>query len=88
LSARQYLNDKNDYLSAIAGLGGIPDDQSLNYNINRYAGFVSKTAGIGFQKNFRYRTTLNASFNYTNLQVAPKKTLNQYDFYITLLRNF
>ncbi len=50
LTARQYLNNKNDYLSAIAGLGSIPDDQSLNYNFNNFSGFVSKSVGIGFQK--------------------------------------
>ncbi len=88
LSARQYLNDKGDYISALAGLGGIPDDQSLNYNLSHSSGFVSKTIGAGFQKSFRYRTTLNASFNYTNLQVSSSVKLNQYDFYITLLRNF
>ena len=88
LTARQYLNDKNDYLSAIAGLGSIPDDQSLNYNFNNFSGFVSKSVGIGFQKNFRYKTTFQAFFNYTNLQVAPIKTLNQYDVYLTLFRNF
>ena len=88
LTARQYLNDKNDYLSGIIGFGGIPDDQSLNYNYSRYPGFVSKTFGVGFQKSFLYKTILNASFNYTNLQVTPTKKLNQYDIYITLLRNF
>lgn len=88
LTARQYLNDKNDYLSGIIGFGGIPDDQSLNYNYSRYPGFVSKTLGVGLQKSFRYKTILNTSFNYTNLQVAPTKKLNQYDIYITLLRNF
>ena len=88
LTLRQYLNDKNEYFSVIAGLGRTPDDPSLAYNINNFKGFASKTIGVGFQKNFRYKTTLNASFNYTNLQVAPKKTLDQYDIYLTLLRNF
>jgi len=88
LTLRQYLNDKNEYFSAIAGLGRTPDDPSLAYNINNFKGFASKTIGVGFQKNFRYNTILNASFNYTNLQVAPRKTLNQYDIYLTLLRNF
>ena len=88
LTARQYLNDKNDYLSAIVGLGSISDDQGRNYNFNNSTGLVSKSAGVGFQKNFRYKTTLQAFANYTNFQVSPVKTINQYGVYITLFRNF
>ncbi|MEO7531410.1 MAG: YaiO family outer membrane beta-barrel protein, partial [Sediminibacterium sp.] len=88
LTARQYLNDKNDYLSLIAGLGNIPDDQSLNYQLNNFSGITSKSLGIGFQKTLRYRTTLQVFFNYNNLQVTQAKKIDQYDVYITLLRNF
>jgi YaiO family outer membrane protein len=87
-TARQYLNDKNDYVSIIAGLGNIPDDQSLNYNFKNLSGLTSKSIGVGFQKAFRYRTSLQVFFNYTNLQVGPAKKINQYDVYLTLLRNF
>ncbi|MES2328257.1 MAG: tetratricopeptide repeat protein [Bacteroidota bacterium] len=88
LTSRQYLNDKNDYISLIGSLGNIPDDQGRNYDLNNFSGFTSKSVGLGFQKSFRYKTTLQAFFNYTNFQVSTTKKIGQYDFYITLLRNF
>ncbi|MEO8171586.1 MAG: tetratricopeptide repeat protein [Sediminibacterium sp.] len=88
VTLRQYLNDKNDYLSLIGGLGNIPDDQSLYLNFNNFSGFTSRSIGAGFQKNFKYSTTLQIFFNYNNLQVTPTRRIDQYDFYLTLLRNF
>ncbi|MBV9987645.1 MAG: YaiO family outer membrane beta-barrel protein [Chitinophagaceae bacterium] len=87
-SMRHYLNDKKDYVSFVAGSGRTPDDPALVSSLNNYRGYQSNTVGIGFQKVFRFRTFLQVSVNYTNLSIPAKRSLNQYDFYLSLLRNF
>jgi len=87
LSSRYYLNDNKDYVTAIFGLGSIPDDQSLVNQFNNFSQFTTRSAGIGIQKTIHYKTTLNLLVNYVNLQVQSKP-VNQFDFYITLYRNF
>ncbi len=88
LTARQYLNDKNDYVSMIAGSGRIPNDPGLVYNLNNFRGYRSNTIGAGFQKTFGYSTVLQGSFNYTQLSIPAKQSINQYDIYLSLFRNF
>lgn len=88
LTTRQYLNDKSDYVAVMAGYGRIPDEHSQVYNFDQYNGYGSKNIGLGFQKGFRYGIGLNATVNYTELKITEGKTLNEYDIYVRLSKNF
>lgn len=72
--------------------GFLPRFQEIEYIrsfvLGKMGGFKTKSGGIGFQKTFRYRTTLQTFFNYSNLQINPTRSIHQYDVYLTLFRNF
>jgi len=88
LSHRFYLNDKLDYITIIGALGTSPDDRSRNFGTERVSGFLMKSIGLGYQKNINYKWTINLVGSYANQQIPNDKSYNQYDFYLTLLRNF
>ncbi|PTN05957.1 YaiO family outer membrane beta-barrel protein [Mangrovibacterium marinum] len=88
LNHRFYLNDKLDYIAIIGALGTSPDDRSRQFGTERVSGFLMKSAGLGYQKNINYRWTINLVASYANQRIPDNKSYNQYDFYLTLLRNF
>lgn len=88
LNHRFYLNDKLDYIAIIGALGTSPDDRSRNFGTERVSGFLMKSAGLGYQKNINYKWTINLVASYANQRIPQNQSYNQYDFYLTLLRNF
>lgn len=88
LSVKQFLNEKKDYLSFILAAGRITDDPGLRSNVKNLPAYSTGTFGLGFQKNFNYRTSLNISGSFTKLMIPNRTSINQYDLYLSLLRNF
>ncbi len=85
---RFYLNDTKDYLSIFGSLGSIPDDRSRNFQFNSTLGFLSWSAGVGFQKTISTATTFNLTGSWTQQKTSETSSYNQYDIYISLLRMF
>jgi YaiO family outer membrane protein len=88
LNHRFYLNDKLDYIAIIGALGTSPDDRSRNFGTEQVSGFLLKSAGLAFQKNLNYKWTFNLVASYANQRIPNNQSYNQYDFFVTLLRNF
>ncbi|MFY0255042.1 tetratricopeptide repeat protein [Chitinophaga sp. 30R24] len=88
LTARYYMNRRQDYLQVIGGLGTSPDDRSRLINFPNLSGLLSHDIGVGYQKIIRYRTTLGLFGTWYNQKISDVGYQNQYDIYITVQRKF
>jgi cellulose synthase operon protein C len=88
LSARLYMNERTEYLTAMVGYGTAPDDKSLDFILNKFVGVVSRYVGAGYQKEFRYRTTLGITGTWNNIRQFETSYSNQYNLFLTVLRKF
>lgn len=88
LSARQYLDNKTDYLFGTLGVGDSPDEFSRNYQLNNLLGSQTYSIGAGYQKAFSYRNILNLSGTWYNQKLAVGRYRNEYDISLSFLRKF
>lgn len=88
LTARYYMNRQQDYISFNAGLGTSPDDRSRLIQFPKLAGLLTRSVGAGYQKTFRYRTTVGIFGTWINQKITTTEFQNQYDIYVTLQRKF
>jgi len=93
-TSRFYLTGVHaDWFSTILGYGTVPDDFSRNYQLSRIIQYNTITVGMGYTKQFHYRTSLGIFGTWYNLQtgqdaVGNGQFRNQYDIYLSLLRRF
>jgi len=88
LTTRYYMNRGQDYISFIAGLGTSPDDRSRLIQFPQLSGLLTRSVGAGYQKTFRYRTTVGLYGTWINQKISDTDFQNQYDIYVTLQRRF
>jgi YaiO family outer membrane protein len=88
LTTRYYMNRQQDYLSFTAGLGTSPDDRSRLIQFPQLAGLLTHSVGAGYQKTFKYRTTVGLFGTWINQKISTTDYQNQYDIYIMLQRKF
>ncbi|SEV93075.1 outer membrane protein, YaiO family [Chitinophaga sp. YR573] len=88
LTTRYYMNRQQDYLSFTAGLGTSPDDRSRLIQFPQLAGLLTRSVGAGYQKTFKYRTTVGLFGTWINQKISTSTYQNQYDIYIMLQRKF
>ncbi|MBC9933171.1 tetratricopeptide repeat protein [Chitinophaga qingshengii] len=88
LTTRYYMNRDQDYLLLVAALGTSPDDRSRLVQFPQLAGLLTRSVGAGYQKTFRYRTTLGLYGTWINQKVSPTLFQNQYDIFVTIQRKF
>jgi len=88
LTTRYYMNHGQDYLSFIAGLGTSPDDRSRLIQFPKLSGLLTRSVGAGYQKTFKYRTTVGLYGTWINQKISDTNFQNQYDIYVTLQRRF
>ena len=93
LTSRWYLNERKEYISAIAGYGTAPDDFSINYDLSHILAYNTISVGAGYSKQILYRTTVGIFGSWYNMKTGIDRFgagtyRNQYDIYITMLRKF
>lgn len=88
LTTRYYMNNRQDYLALIAGLGTSPDDRSRLINFPKLSGLLTRSVGAGYQRTFQYRNTLGIYGTWINQKITDTDFQNQYDIYITFQRKF
>lgn len=88
LSGRFYMNNRSEYFTVLGGWGTPPDDKSLDFLLNKFLGVVSRYVGAGYQKEYKYRTTIGVLGTWNNIRVTETGYANQYNLFITLLRRF
>jgi hypothetical protein len=82
------MNRQQDYLMFNAGLGTSPDDRSRLIQFPQLAGLLTHSVGAGYQKTFKYRTTIGLFGTWINQKITTADYQNQYDIYIMLQRKF
>jgi YaiO family outer membrane protein len=85
---RYFTNPRKDYLSLVAGLGTSPDDKSRLIEFPKLAGLLTRSVGVGYMKNFHYKTKLGLFATWINQKISTTTFENQYDIYISLERLF
>lgn len=85
---RFYLNDEKDFLAVLLGVGTSPDDRSRNFQLNQLLGVTTTSVTAGYQKCFRYKTTVSVYSTWNHMIITGKSDINQYDIYLSLYRNF
>jgi len=89
LTTRVFVDNRASYFSGIVGYGTAPDDFSLNYELSNILQYPTVSAGMGFSKQFHYKTTVGLFGTWYNMKLSPLNTYqNQYDISITVLHRF
>lgn len=88
LVGRYYMNNRQDFLSTTIGLGTSPDDRSRLIQFSELTGLLTRSVAAGYQRTFRYRTTLGLNAAWITQKVGEQRFQNQYDLYITIMRRF
>lgn len=88
LVSRYYMNNRQDFLSMTVGLGTSPDDRSRLIQFSELTGLLTQSVAAGYQRTFRYRTTLGINAAWITQKVGEQRFNNQYDLYISLMRRF
>jgi len=88
LTTRFYVENRASFFSAIMGYGTAPDDFSLNYELSNILQYPTISAGMGFSKQFHYKTTVSLFCTWYNMRLATNAYQNQYDIAITVLHRF
>ncbi len=89
LTARYYMNERQEYMYVIGGLGTSPDDRSRVILIPQLAGnWLTRSVTVGYQKTVHHRTTFGAAVGWSNNRIGVDRYLNQYDLYLSLTRKF
>ncbi|WP_160718014.1 tetratricopeptide repeat protein [Chitinophaga solisilvae] len=88
LTTRYYLNRRQDFVTLIAGLGTSPDDRSRLIQFPQLTGLLTHSVGAGYQKVFKYRTTVGLFGTWINQKVSDAAYRNQYDIYLVFQRKF
>lgn len=89
LTARYYMNDRSEYMYVQGGVGTSPDDRSRVVLLPELSGnWLTRHVTCGYQKTFRYQTTIGAAVGWSNNQIGIDRYLNQYDLYLSLTRKF
>ena len=88
LSARYYMNRRQDFLSVTAALGTSPDDRSRLIQFTELSGLLTRSVGAGYQRTFRYRTILGINTTWITQKIDDQLFQNQYDLYFTIMRRF
>ena len=69
-------------------MGNSPDDISTLIQFPSLQGVASGNVGVGYQKTFKYRTSLGVNANWINQKINNTIFRNQFDLYFTFLRKF
>lgn len=88
LVSRYYMNNRQDFLSMTVGLGTSPDDRSRLIQFSELTGLLTRSVAAGYQRTFRYRTTLGINAAWITQKVGDQQFQNQYDLYISIMRRF
>ncbi|GGG96993.1 hypothetical protein GCM10007415_35360 [Parapedobacter pyrenivorans] len=88
LVGRYYMNNRQDFLSMTVGLGTSPDDRSRLIQFSELSGLLTRSVAAGYQRTFRYRTTLGLNASWITQKVSDQQFRNQYDLYISIMRRF
>lgn len=87
-TGRHYMNNAQEFVSFNAGVGNSPDDISTLIQFPSLQGVASGNVGVGYQKTFKYRTSVGVNANWINQKINNTNYRNQYDLYFTFLRKF
>ncbi len=89
LTTRYYMNDRQEYMYVVGGIGTSPDDRSRVILMPQLAGdWLTRYVTVGYQKTVHYRTTFGAAVGWSNNRIGIDRYLNQYDLYLSLTRKF
>lgn len=88
LTTRYYMNNRQDFVTLIAGIGTSPDDRSRLIRFPELSGLLTHSVGTGYQKVIRSRTTVGLFGTWINQKITNTDYQNQYDIYLVFQRKF
>ena len=84
---RYYMNSRKEFMSLTGGAGTSPDDRTRIMLLPQLTGnLLSRYVNLGYQKCFKYRTTIGASAGLNNYRINENSYQNQFDLYLFLTR--
>jgi tetratricopeptide (TPR) repeat protein len=88
-TGRFYMNNRQEFLYLVGGLGTSPDDRSRVIQIPELSNeWLNQYVAVGYQKTFNYKTTLNGSIGWSNNKVGINTYAAQYNLNLSLIRKF
>ena len=86
--ARVSLKNERNYVTAMASIGTVPEDQKLDFQINTFTSFVNTMVGAGYYHNFNYYASAGVQGNWYTFRVTPERYINQYNLYLIVRVKF
>ncbi|MDO5608812.1 MAG: tetratricopeptide repeat protein [Capnocytophaga sp.] len=85
---RRYLNQRRDYLMAVASLGTAPYDDRLDFQNNALLDVVHSMVGAGVQHSLTQQLSLGIFGNYYSYKISKDRHMNQFQLTLMLMTKF
>lgn len=86
---RFHMNNRQEYVYMVGGLGTSPDDRGRVIQIPELSGtWLNQYVSAGYQKTFNYKTVLNGSIGWNNYKSNINTFISQYHISLSLIRKF
>jgi len=86
---RFYMNNRQEHVYVVGGLGTSPDDRSRVIQIPELSGaWLNQYISAGYEKTFNYKTVLNGSIGWNNYKSNVNTFVSQYHISLSLIRKF
>ena len=86
--SRFFLKNEKNYVTAMALMGTVPEDQKLDFQVNTFTSYVNTMVGAGYYNYLNARTSVGMQGNWYNFKVSPTAYVNQYNLFVTLRTRF
>ncbi len=86
--SRFFLKNEKNYVTAMALMGTVPEDQKLDFQVNTFTSYVNTMVGAGYYHYLNARTSVGMQGNWYNFKVSSTAYVNQYNLFVTLRTRF
>lgn len=86
--SRFFMKNEKNYITAMALIGTVPEDQKLDFQVNTFTSYVNTMVGAGYYHYINARTSFGLQGNWYNFKVAQTAYVNQYNLFVTLRTRF
>ncbi len=86
--SRFFMKNDRNYVTAMALMGTVPEDQKLDFQTNTFTSYVNTMVGAGYYHYFNSKTSIGLQGNWYNFKVTEYSHVNQYNLFVMLRTRF
>lgn len=82
--SRFSLRNDRSYVSVMASVGSIPEDEKLYFQVNTFTSFASTMVGAGYFHKLKYNASVGIQGNWYTFKISENRYSDQYNIFLTV----